>query len=288
MKKLIPLLAAAMLLLTPMTALADGDSRIVFGKDLTSDQKAELLQEFDVSENAVETLTITIDEEKAYLADLVPADKIGSRSLSSIYIQSADEGSGIDVTTHNINWVTADMYTAALTTAGIKDANIKVASPVKVSGTAALAGIFKAYEDITGETLDNNKKEVAGEELVLTGDLGDVIGDDEATVLINELKKMLDQIKGMSDEEVREQVLATAKQLNVTLTDEQVDQIVTLLRRLADSNIDPDTLLQQAKNLEKLVNTMNQVQETTSGFAGSVARVWTSFTSWVSGLFGSK
>ncbi len=288
MKKLISLLAAAMLLLTPMTALADGDSRIVFGKDLTSDQKAELLKEFDVSENAVETLTITIDEEKAYLADLVPADKIGSRSLSSIYIQSADEGSGIDVTTHNINWVTADMYTAALTTAGIKDANIKVASPVKVSGTAALAGIFKAYEDITGETLDDNKKEVAGQELVLTGDLGDVIGDDEATVLINELKKMLDQIKGMSDEEVREQVLATAKQLNVTLTDEQVDQIVALLRKLANSNIDPDTLLQQAKNLQNLVNTMNQVQEKTSGFAGSVARVWTSFTNWISSLFGGK
>ena len=138
MKKLFALFTAALLLLTPVAALADGNSRIVFGGDLTEKQRTAMLKEFNVKEDAVETLTVTIDEEKAYLGNLVPADKIGSRSLSSIYIQSASEGNGIDVTTNNITWVTSDMYISALTTAGIKDATIHVSSPVKVSGTAAL------------------------------------------------------------------------------------------------------------------------------------------------------
>ena len=288
MKKLFALFTAALLLLTPVAALADGNSRIVFGGDLTEKQRTAMLKEFNVKEDAVETLTVTIDEEKAYLGNLVPADKIGSRSLSSIYIQSASEGNGIDVTTNNITWVTSDMYISALTTAGIKDATIHVSSPVKVSGTAALAGIFKAYEDITGKELDTTQKEVAGEELVLTGDLGDAIGSEQATALINELKKMLDQIKGMTDAEVREQVLLVAKQVGVTLTDDQVNQIVALLRKLSNSNIDPQMLLEQAQKVQNLINTMNQVQEKTSGFTAQVVHVWQSFSNWVGSLFGKK
>ena len=32
---------------------------------------------------------------------------------------------------------------------------------------------MKAFEDATGETLDEDKKELASEELIITGDLGE-------------------------------------------------------------------------------------------------------------------
>ncbi len=44
------------------------------------------------------------------------------------------------------------MYISALATAGITDARIIVASPFEVSGTAALTGVYKAYEDMTGKS----------------------------------------------------------------------------------------------------------------------------------------
>lgn len=281
--------AVSLLLCTAMlsgVALADGQSRIVYGNDLTDKQKQTVRDFFDVQENAVPTLTVTIDEEKAYLGKSVPADKIGSRSLSSIYIESAAEGSGLKVETKNITWVTSDMYIAALTTAGVKDANIKVAAPVKVSGTAALAGIYKAYEDITGKQLSQDAKSVAGDELALTGDLGQILGSDEATKLMGELKAALEQIKGKSRDEVRALVVQTAKDNNVSLTDAQVDQITDLLIRMSQMNIDPTALLEQARQFQALAQKVGQLQQTASGVGGWIANAWSTVTSWFKSIFG--
>ena len=60
----------------------------------------------------------------------------------------------MDVTTSNITWCTPEMYISALATAGITDAKVVVAAPFEVSGTAALTGVYKAYEDMTGKKLD--------------------------------------------------------------------------------------------------------------------------------------
>lgn len=268
-------------------ALADGEgSRIVFGKDLTSEQQAELMEYFDVQEDAVVTLYVTIDEEKAILGNLVPAEKIGSHSYSSIYIQAQPEGSGLNVTTKNINWCTSEMYIAALTTAGIKDANIKIASPIKVSGTAALAGIYKAYEDITGEELNPEAKGIASEELVLTGELKDFLGSEEATRLVNELKAALEQIKGKSYDEVKAMVLQVAKENNVSLTDEQVDQLTRLLMKLAEMDIDPQALLEQARKFQELAEKVDKLQKQAAGVGGWIANAWSSVVNWFKSIFG--
>lgn len=54
------------------------------------------------------------------------------------------------VNTSHITYCTSQMYISALATAGITDAKITVTAPFDVSGTAALTGVYKAYEDITG------------------------------------------------------------------------------------------------------------------------------------------
>ena len=288
MKKIV-FSAVSLLLCTLMLAvpaLADGQSRIVYGADLTELQKKTVRDFFDVQENAVETLTVTIDEEKAYLGKSVPAEKIGTRSLSSIYIESTSEGSGLKVDTKNITWVTSDMYIAALTTAGVHDANIKVASPVKVSGTAALAGIYKAYEAITGEELSQDAKTIAGDELALTGDLAEMLGSDEATRLMGELKTALEHIKGKSRDEVRALVVQTAKDNNVELTDAQVDQITDLLIRMSQMNIDPTKLLEQARQFQALAEKVEKLQKDASGVGGWIANTWSAVKNWFASIFG--
>ena len=167
MKKRIMLLFMAVIMLlgtfAPALALADGEgtneeqanamtSVTVIGGDLSVAQKAEVYKVFGIQEGDVRELIMTFAEEKAYMSGKVPAEQLGSRSISSAYIAIAEEGKGISVQTHNITWVTADMYIAALSTAGVSDADIIVAAPFNVSGTAALAGILRLMKTLPAKS----------------------------------------------------------------------------------------------------------------------------------------
>lgn len=288
LKKVIAMFLAVLLGLTALSgfAMADGQSRVVLGEDLTNKQEAAMLDYFGVDAGEVKTLYLTHDEEVAWLGALLPADKLGKRALSSIYIKEAAEGSGLNIKTKNINWVTPEMYMAALTTAGIVDADIRIAAPAKVSGTAALAGVCKAYEDITGITLSRDAKEVAAQELVLTGQLSDFLGATDAATLVNQLKSMLDQVKGMSDDEIRSLIRQAAEDNSVSLNDAQVEQLLNLVKRLASLDIDPDLLLQQTQQLKALTDKLGGLQDSTKGFAGWISNAWKDFTKWLKGIFG--
>ena len=192
------ILSIAMLIaLLPSQALAanSDDSRVIIGANLDEEQIAQIYDDFDIERGSVKELIVTNDEEREYLEGLVPDSKIGRVALSCVYISITDEGDGLTVSAENINWCTSQMYINALTTAGIRDARVKVSAPYDVSGTAALTGIYKAYEDITGEKLPELNKEVGTEELVMTGELAELIGSEDATKIINELKKILDETK---------------------------------------------------------------------------------------------
>ena len=155
-----------------------------------------------------------------------------------MYITILDDGSGLNVSTKNINWCTEQMYKNALTTAGITDADVKVTAPFEVSGTAALTGIYKAYEDITGNSLSSLAKMVGAEELIVTGQLAEYIGSDEATALINELKGILDITETMSDADVKKEIKKLADQYNVQVTDGQIEQLLKLCRQLEKLGVD--------------------------------------------------
>ena len=93
------------------------------------------------------------DEEHKYLDSYISKSEIGKRSLSSVLITEDKKGAGLSVSTHNINYCTVGMYKNALATAGIADAKIIVAGPFPISGTAALVGTLKAYEEMTARSL---------------------------------------------------------------------------------------------------------------------------------------
>ena len=85
---------------------------------------------------------------------------IGTRALSSVTVEQKDDGNGVNVTTQNISYCTSGMYRNALITAGIKNADVKVAGPFKISGTAALVGVMKAYEEVTYYRPEGKKMDV--------------------------------------------------------------------------------------------------------------------------------
>lgn len=255
-------------LAAPAMAVEPGKARVTLGADLTEEQITQIYSDFSLERGSVTELTVTNAEEREYLSGLVPDEKIGSVSLSCIYITTSEEGTGINVTTNNINWCTVDMYVNALITAGVADANVMVSAPFEVSGTAALTGVYKAYEDITGVALDETAKEAAAEELVVTGELAESIGSDDATELINELKKILDQTKEMTDDELRAKILEIAAAHNIQLTEEQILQIISLCRTL--EKMDASEWNAKLSQLSAAMKTAQEAGEGVSSFFSSI------------------
>ena len=258
---IIVLAALFMVLLeVPALAVEPGEERVTLGANLTEAQITQMYTDFNLERGEVTEIIVTIEEERAYLSGLVPDEKIGSASISSIYIKTLEEDSGINVTTNNINWCTEDIYRNALMTAGVENASVMVSAPFMVSGTAALTGIYKAYEDITGTSLDETAKEVAAEELVITSELAETMGSDDATMLMNELKKILDETKDMTDEELRAVILSLAEAQNIELTEENIQQIINLSRTLEKLDIS-----EWGDKLSQLAETMDNAKEAGKG-----------------------
>ena len=229
---------------------------------------------------------MTNADERAYLEGIAPERKIGSVALSCIYIKTLPEGEGLRISTNKINWCTSEMYMNALVTAGITDAEVKVSAPFDVSGTAALTGIYKAYEDITGTTLSEIAKAIGVEELVTTGELAEYIGSEEATQIVNELKKILDQTGSMTDDEVRAEIRGIAEAYNVSITDAQVDQLLKLCRSL--EKLDVAQLQDKLVSLTKTLESAKKVESKLSEFANGVKNFFGKVADFFARLFGSK
>lgn len=288
MKRLLAALLCAALVIGGYagTALAyeEGDARVTIGADLTAEQKAQIYADFGIAQGDVPEIAVTNENEREYLEGLAPEGKIGKVALSCVYITILEQGEGLDISTKNINWCTADMYTNALVTAGITDAKVVISAPFPVSGTAALTGIYKAYEDITGQTLSELAKTVGVEELITTGNLAEYIGSAEAAEIVNELKKILDQTQTMTDDEVRAEIKRIAEQYNVSLSDAQLEQLLKLCRSL--EKLDVDELRQKLIDLAKTVEKAGQAAQTISKIEQSVKNFFASVGAFFAKLFG--
>lgn len=233
--------------------IADGDTLYIsFGADLRADEKAKVLELFGLTEADLEKCnvnTVTNAEEHQYLDAYITNDHIGSRALSSVAVMKAKKGSGITVTTKNINYCTTSMYENALATAGVKDANVVVVGPFDMSGTAALIGAVKAYSGMTGEAVDTDVIDGAINEMVVTGEIGDETGKtDEIAGMIAYLK---DQVggKNLSDSELADAIDQASEKFNVSLTQDQIDQLKELLKKLQGLDLNWNNIRDQAENL---------------------------------------
>lgn len=233
--------------------IADGDTPYIsFGADLRADEKAKVLELFGLTEADLEKCnvnTVTNAEEHQYLDAYITNDHIGSRALSSVAVMKAKKGSGITVTTKNINYCTTSMYENALATAGVKDANVVVVGPFDMSGTAALIGAVKAYSGMTGEAVDTDVIDGAINEMVVTGEIGGETGKtDEIAGMVAYLK---DQVggKNLSDSELADAIDQASEKFNVSLTQDQIDQLKELLKKLQGLDLNWNNIRDQAENL---------------------------------------
>lgn len=286
MKRFISILLVCSLLIGAVPALAvdAGEARAVIGANLTEEQIADVYANFGIERGSVTELRVTNADERKYLEGYVDESIIGTNSISCVYIEVLEEGDGLDVTTSNINWCTSQMYVSALATAGITDAMIIVAAPFEVSGTAALTGVYLAYEDITGQELDETAKLVSTQELTLTAELAEQIGSYDSVEIVNELKLLLGETKNMTDDELRAEISSIASDLGVTLTDTQIDQLISLCRSL--EKLDPEQLKEKVESVQNTIAKLGQAKEKVTSFIESVKNVWNSVVDFFKNLFG--
>lgn len=272
-------LAAAMVLTLPaagLTAKADAvtdadpkDVYVSFGADLNSDEKATVMDLLGIDEEDLEDYTvgeITNDDEHKYLGDYLDDSVIGSRALSSVIVVLGEDGDGIDVETKNISYCTAGMYTNALITAGIENADVIVAGPFEITGTAALVGAMKAYSELTGEEISEESMDTAVNELVVTSQMAEDIDSEDIEQLIAYVKAKVVE-EGLDDEDkISEAIDEGAKQLNITITDEEKQTIISLMKKIASLDLDIDSMKEQAKDLFNKLEDMGIDKEQAKNF----------------------
>ena len=233
---------------------------LALGADLSEDQKNTVLSLMGIDPAQLgnyDVVTVSNSEEHQYLDAYIPSSQIGSKSWSSVVIVKKEKGNGINISTKNISYCTVGMYKNALVTAGIEDADIIVAGPKNISGTAALVGVFKAYQEMTGKELPQENVDTALNELVLTGQLESSTGADAESVegLVAYLKQQIAENGLTDDDSIRKAIDEAADKFDVTLTEDQKAQLLELLKKIGDLDLDVDSLVNQAKSIyDKIEN----------------------------------
>ena len=229
----------------------DDKPYLALGADLTADQQHTVLSYMGIEAadfDKYDVVYVSNAEEHQYLDSYVPKKQIGTKALSSVLVSLADSGNGLKVSTYNINYCTAGMYKNALATAGVEDANVIVAGPFPLSGTAALVGTFEAYEKLTGKELDESVVDAAMDELVTTGDLEQSIDGDSNDVeaMIADLKGQIASGKIKTPEEMEQAIEKLADKYDLKLSDDDKQKLLGLMKKLQGLDLNWDSIKNQA------------------------------------------
>ncbi|MER2294658.1 MAG: DUF1002 domain-containing protein [Desemzia incerta] len=244
-----------------------GKPTFVYGGGL-SDTEVEETEELIGIENPenVVSVNVTGDELVKYLG---AGSGNTSSLISSVLVEKEDDGHGVVVdikTPENITQITQEQYANAAITAGVADATIEVASIRPATGESALTGIYKAF-DVNGEDLDQDRMEVAQDELETTNDIAQENADngefdpsklDQAIIEIKqslaELKEQQGELATKEDiERIINEALANNNLENV-VTQEQIDRLMSLFENYQQTAaIDSEAVKEQLNNLSEVV-----------------------------------
>ncbi len=286
------LMAAVMTLSLPAAGLtvhadalsdaAPEDVYVSFGADLKDDEKDKVMDLMGIDEDDLSDYTvgeITNEDEHEYLGDYLDDSVIGSRALSSVVVIVGDEGDGIDVETKNISYCTPGMYTNALITAGIKDADVIVAGPFEITGTAALVGAMRAYSALTGETISSASMDTAVNELVVTSQMaqeGNISADDVEQLMAFVKAKVVEENLN-NEEAISKAIDQGASELGITVTEQEKESIISLMKKINDLDLDLDSMKSQAKDLFNKLEDMGIDKEKAKSFFQKIVDALTEF-----------
>lgn len=262
----------------------EGKTVIALGADLSAEQRAVVLELMGVTEEQLagyEVIYITNGQEHQYLDSYLGSSVIGSKSLSSVMLKKGAKGSGVNVTTKNINYCTTGMYRNALLTAGVQDTEVIVAAPTQISGTAALIGAVKAYEKMENTTIPDAALSSALDELITTGQLTEAaqnVSGDEIEELIAYIKEKVANGELETEEDIRAAIEEGRQKFGVSLSEEEIRKIVDLMGKLKSMGLDSEYLISQAEKLYNkygadIVNHADEaISEAVSGAVNGAAK----------------
>ncbi|KOR11690.1 hypothetical protein AMC75_12915 [Staphylococcus carnosus] len=271
MKKTVASLAAATLLLSTSGVVKAAENNkdwdkpvFIKGNDLQGQDLQKTEDDLDVKDS-YETYSVTVEDVSNY----IPNSSNLSYIYSSATIEQKKWGNGVDVkidTPDNITKVTSEQYQNAAITAGIKNAEIHIASVEPVTGEGALAGIYKAYEekgnDLNAEDIQNSNQEIDDLGTISEENEGkDGYSDEALNASIADIKEQLADIKQKQDKQITQQQVEDTvnkvldeRGLSEILTDNQIQIINNNMVNVANSyalSSDPKAFKQNAKDILK-------------------------------------
>lgn len=261
---------------------------LALGADLTAEQQATVLGLMGIDPAKLsdyDVVQVTNAMEHEYLDAYLPSGTIGSRALSSVLIMEGKKGSGIQISIKNISYCTVGMYKSALATAGLEDAEIIVAGPFPISGTAALIGVLKAYSEMTGDEVKEDSLDAAMNEIVVTGQLADATGGDKAKAeeLMAYLKQEVVKNDLKDDKSINEAIEQGCKEFDVQLTDDQKAKLLDVLKKISDLDLDWNTLKNQASDLYDRLDELGLLSN--SGIGAKLKSLFQSIIDFFKSLF---
>ncbi|MBR2571399.1 MAG: DUF1002 domain-containing protein, partial [Clostridia bacterium] len=253
---------------------------LTLAADITKKEKAKILKYFGISEKDAKVITVTNADEHAQLDGLLPDKVIGKKTRSCALIRPTTSG-GVQVKTANMNYVTSNMIASTLLTSGVNHCEVLAAAPNEVSDTGALTGVMMAYEAATGTELDPEKKKLANEELVVTGEIGESIGQDRATLAVNDVKlhisrdgitevsevdRVVDEVISTTDEAAMQAAAVAGKPAPVLLGDVENSKLYTFGRKFSQMDYNyaemQPTLERVTRNVAKATGIQDPIMDT--------------------------
>ena len=149
---------------------------------------------------------------------------------------------------------------------------------------------MKAFEDATGKPLEEDKKELASEELITTGDLGDDIGQDKATGIVNDVKTEIIKNNTKDTVQIAETINNVVNNYNVTLSDEQMAKLESLMEKISKQDYNYSEMKNALESVSDVVNeNLSAIGENVNtGFFDKIKSFFEGIIDWFKGLFGGN
>ncbi|CDQ38209.1 DUF1002 domain-containing protein [Virgibacillus salexigens] len=262
-----------------------GSPIVVYGAQLSTDQRTKVRELLNVQDGGmVEEHDVSGQDAATYING-----NPNSNMYSSAKITRQEAGNGLTiniVTPENITEVTKEMYANALLTAGVENATVDVASPVKVSGHSALTGIYKAY-DVEGEQLDKERMELANEELDVATQLAEKEGmsQEKVSQLLTDIKKTIAEQNPATKEEVEQIVQEQLDQLEISLSEADRQMLIDLIDKMRDLNINFDQVKNQLEDIASTIKDKADELGLDEGFWEKVANFFSDMFQALSNFF---
>lgn len=290
-KKATSILVIGAILISNMSfVFADGSKVVSIGTNLSQEQKDTMMKYFGVKDNEAMVFEVNNEQERKYLEGIVPDAQIGRKTYSCAYVEPTNKDE-INVKTVNLTYVTSNMISSAVATAtgGKFGANIVAGSPFEVSGTGALTGILLALEDATGEAIDEDKKELANEEMIITGEISEDIGAEKATGVINSIKTEVIKNNTSDTTQIANTINNITNNYNINLSSDQQKKIEELMLKISEQNYNYKEMKDTLENINKDINDkLDEMGESIqTGILDTIKSWFTGFGEWISGLFNS-